>query len=335
MKLKVIFSALALVTFFFFSCQRNEGQQAPVTAVQGEIEAAADQDNQRNHGFILRDPAVWFLTIANDTGSESDVARSVMELALGESVTVGELRRATWEGTIHNFREIRRGDGTEGLAWATQVVEGGALAVVIDENANMFSSARIIDAIGTTIPRGRLVVYFPETEHDGFVEIRTFQPRPAPHSIITTFVRTSSISTRVSDVQSSILLHTARPLGTEGTAGARRTILLEEAIRSFPDSVFVADIQELLTPAVLPLPLTEPVELRYMYVSVDNNVNVRVRPDLAAGNIIGSVSRADLLIASERTVDDFVIDGYIARWYRITHPLEGWIFGAFIEIAAN
>ena len=45
-----------------------------------------------------------------------------------------------------NFREIRRGDGTEGFAWATQVVEGGALAVVIDENANMFSSARIIDA---------------------------------------------------------------------------------------------------------------------------------------------------------------------------------------------
>ena len=72
-----------------------------------------------------------------------------------------------------------------------------------------------------------------------------------------------------------------------------------------------------------------------MYVSVDNNVNVRARPDIAAGNIIGSVSRADVLIASERTVDDFAVDGYRAHWYRITHPLEGWIFGAFIEIAAN
>ena len=332
--MKKVILITGIISLFFFSCQRNEGRQAaaiPPQVEQGEAAAAAEEAAHRfNHGYALRVNTAFY-TLENDTGSESDRTRWAASLPLGERLTVIEPRRLTFagDGVVYNFLKVRRDvGGAEGFVFAAHVAQGGDLAVIVDERANLFTSPRPIDVTGNIIPRQTVAVSFPETEHDGFVRISAFDPAARVNR--QGYVRTASISRRASDVQSSILLQTARPLGETGAEGTRRTALLEGALFGYPDSVFIAEIQDLLNPNAVVILDTENVSRPFMDITEDN-VNVRDLPDQIAGRVIGRLYRGDYVIAHERTVDEFTVGGQRSRWYRIVDPYEGWVFGAFLE----
>jgi uncharacterized protein YgiM (DUF1202 family) len=229
---------------------------------------------------------------------------------------------------VYNFTEVRTRDGKEGLAFTSQVVVGGRLAVVVAEKAGLFRSARTLDTLGTTLPQKTLVVVFPETENEGFIEIRTNTQATGP---IQHYMRVNTLSERDADVQSAILLQTAEALGSTARDKARREEMLIAALEDYPTSVFSAEIAALVTPpttAAVSVP-TEPVSDSRMFVN-DTNVNVRDVPDTVTGKVTGQLNTGDEVTVDLQTVNTTTIDGYSAPWYHITKPREGWVFGQFL-----
>ena len=325
MKKTMVVSVLAIIALLSFACRKNEGTQAPAGTISGEDGAAAS--GLQNYGYILRLNAS-FCTLADDTGSESDKVKWAASMALGDRVSTGEIRRLTYEGdgTVYDFIKVRRDDGSEGFAFAAQVVAGGQLAVVVDEKANLFKSPKAVDVTGTLIPPKTMVVYYPETESGGFVEIKGYDVSIRQGS----YVRLSSISRKDSDIQSSILLQTAMPLKDTGAEKIKKDALLETALLDYPDSAFYAEIMALANPNIASVIKTESASRSSMSV-IDNNVNVRTLPDTVAGRVTGSLNFGDEVTVSEQTAAESVIDGQRARWYRIVEPVEGWVFGAFLD----
>jgi hypothetical protein len=173
------------------------------------------------------------------------------------------------------------------------------------------------------------LLIFPETERDGFVEIKAYDPE-AQANRQKYFIRTASFSRKNSDIQSSIFLQTALPLKNEGKEKNRKEDLLRSALLDYPDSVFNADIQSLVNQNTSVIIKTETPGRSVMMVN-DNNVNVRDLPDAVAGKVIGQLKLDDEVRVKEQTVSTYTISGETASWYRITEPLEGWVFGIYLE----
>jgi hypothetical protein len=321
-----------LTVCLFFSCQKKEEKQVPAdeTALAEFIpDEIIDVRHIGATGYALRINTSYY-ELENSTGNETDKTKWVDSMALGEKVTTGIARRATFagDGKVYNFIEVRREDGREGLAFATQIAEGGNIAVVIDEKANLYKSPKPIDVTGTILSRKTIVVYYPETENDGYVEIKAYDP--AAQTNRQNFIRMSSLSRKDIDVQSSILLQTALTLKNEGSEKNRRDALLDSALLYYPNSEFYAEIQTLVNPNTEVVIKTEKSSRYYMVVN-DDRVNVRDLPDTITGKIIGQLNEDDEVVVSEQTSATYTIEGRSARWYHIMEPYNGWVFGIYLD----
>jgi hypothetical protein len=316
-----------IVGLLFFSCNKEKSRTGG--EVPGETDAvlsAADAGSGGwNEGYILRVNAS-LMVLETDTGSESDKTKWQASMALGERVSVGGVRRATYDGRAYDFPVVRRDDGREGLAFPSQIAEGGRLAVVVDEKANLFRTPKTLDVTGNVLPRKTVAVLFPETERDGFVEIKAYDPTLGG---IRNYVRTGALSERDADIQSAILLLTAETFKNEGSEKIRRDVLLDSALTDYPNSVFIADIIALSAPNTAAAIETEPAETVSMFI-IDTNVNVRDIPDTVAGKVVGRLNTGEEVTINLQTVNTTTIDGYSARWYHITRPIIGWVFGRYL-----
>ena len=247
---KRLLLALVFGVFLLFSCNKKEQSQVSQPEIYEEFEPA-DVSGIVNRGYVLRVNS-GLLAIDDDTGEETNKTRWVESMSLGETILTGETRRATFssDGVVYDFIEIKRENGKEGYAFAMQVAVGGQLAVVIDEKANLYRSPKVVDVSGTILSRRTVVVYYPEAENGGFVEVRAYDPeRQAYIRTDNNYIRYTSISETEADVQSAILLQTALPLRESNSAEkTRRDALLESALQFYPDSEFYMEILELVHP---------------------------------------------------------------------------------------
>ena len=236
-------SIIAIIVSLLISCQKNEGGQSSKDTVSGKSSNPPVNAITGKYGYAMRVNASFY-TLEKDSGSESDKTKWAASLALGEKVSVGKIRRATFsDGKIYDFIEIRRDDGTKGLAFTSHIAESGNLAVVIDEKANLYKSPKAVDVTGLILARKTIVVFFPETERDSFIEIKCYDP--ATQASRQNYIRFASLSVKESDIQSSILLQTAGPLKNDGAEKIRKDALLETALSTYPDSAFFDEIQAL------------------------------------------------------------------------------------------
>jgi hypothetical protein len=244
---------LALLALLTFSCQKKDG-----TKPQAESGHQAVVKSAENYGYALRVNASFY-TLESNTGDKADKTKWAASMALGERVIVGKTRQATFagDGKVYDFIEVRRDTGGEGLAFASQVADGGSLAVVTDEKAILFKSAKAIDATSIILPRKTVVVCFPNTESGGYIEIKAYDPESQAYR--QNFIRTSSLSRNDADVQSTILLQTALTLKNEGPEKIRRETLLEAALLDYPNSAFSADIHALVNPNTSGVIITDTV----------------------------------------------------------------------------
>jgi len=244
MKNKFLILALIISVALVFSCQKKEEAQAAQDEgfIEQIYESTTTVSSIRNRGFVLPISSSIYAIDGEDDGTEATKARWSANMTLGENILIGEPRRLTWtDGRLLNFIEIRRETGAEGFALASQVVEGGRLAVVTDERANLYTSPRTVDVSSTLMSRMAVVVYFPESENNGFVEIRGWDHvRERYVDPNNSFIRLNAISTDNSDIQSIILLHTA--LSLPANQAVRREALLESAILDYPESIFNFEI---------------------------------------------------------------------------------------------
>ena len=266
MKKKILLLALAVSVLLVFSCSKKEeaktasddfsedGERVAWEVPSGDYQPV---NQSMDYGFVLVVNSGFYVISGEDTKDETTKTRWSTQMSLGERVFTGETRRMIFEteNRVYSFIEIRRDDGSHGYALATHIAVGGQIAVVVDERANLFRTPRSVDVTGTILSRRTIVICYPETERDGFVEVRGYdQERRAFVSSNICNVRVSALSRRDSDIQSAILLQTA--LSLRDNERVRREALLEMAISDFPDSVFSAEIYEIVNPP--PPVVTEP-----------------------------------------------------------------------------
>jgi hypothetical protein len=332
-KYALFFSAIISGVFLLAAgCSKNEPPLRITAAAEADTVKAPETPAAAGHAYPLR-VGMWLYTIDTDdtdknTEAPADVTRAAEPVPLGEELILitAEPRKATnpYDSKVYDYLRVRRDTGKEGLIFANQLTVGSELAVVADEKAYLYRSAKSVDASDYILPRGIVLGAFLETEKDGFIRIEAYDPVNQAYRR-NLFIKTAALSYRKQDVQSSILLQTAEALDPE-TEKNRRAALLDSALYDYPDSIFAVDIQALAGSGST----VQTREINAQFIVSDDDVNVRENPDVSSA-VVTQLFYETGVYAVEETVDEFTIDGQRARWYRIVQPVEGWVFGAWLE----
>jgi len=249
MKKQIVLLALTAVIMLFFSCKKTEGAAAPQMRATEEIQSVTmtTESSVKKTGYALRVNTGMYAIDGEDKGDSSTKTKWIASISLGENVTTGKTRRMTYNNREYDFIEVRRDDKNEGFALVSQIAVGGVLVVVIDEKANLFKSPKTVDVTNTIVARKTVLVYFPETENAGFVEVKGVDCES--NNIIPEgrYMRLNTLSRNNSNIQSSILLQTAQTL-TNANQTVAREALLRSAIEDYPDSVFFDEINNIMNP---------------------------------------------------------------------------------------
>jgi hypothetical protein len=352
--MKKLFLLYSLLCLIFVSCSKTDQRasgtdedqtsQPEASGTVSEVTEVVDEPTAvPEYGYILRINSGLY-EFETDTGEQTDVTKWIASIPLGKKVEVlAPARKATFHGdkTVNDFVKVRWDTGRdmrEGYVFALQIAIGAELAVVTSEKANIFRGPNTLDVTSNILAYKTVLGYYPDTERDKFVEFKAYDPgRRAYYS---NYIQISSLSSKESDIQASILLQSAQALDAKETV--RREVILNAALSDYPDSFFATEIRELLYPgsttpaAGVPITGNPPPAAalqtmtsseQFLYVN-DNNVNVRENPN---GNVVQQLSKGDEVTISEETVNTYTINNQTSKWYRITEPVEGWVFGAFLQ----
>jgi len=255
MKKKLIIILLIISVIFFNSCKKEEKPENDFTDhfIEGEYDynSSGSASSATAQGFCLFTNAGFYIMSGDDTGDETTKTKWSASIALGERLLIGNTRRMLLESDnrVYDFTEVRRlSNNTEGYALAWQIAAAGELAVIIGENVNLYRTARIVDVSGTVLTRRSVIVYYPESETDGFVQIRGYDiGRRQYIAENNNYIRNDTFSRRDSDIQSAILLQTALTLTAERQA-SQREALLKSALEYYSDSIFYDEVFETAFP---------------------------------------------------------------------------------------
>jgi len=244
---------LIMSIVLFYSCKKNDKPQAAVERVHEERTSSA-VPRISNPGYSLQTTTTFFVFSDEDKGDETTVVKWGGNMTLGEKVLTGKTRKmiSAFDKKPYDFIEISRDAGNgyvDGFAYAWQIAEGGQLAVVSDKNANLYKTPKIVDVTGTVLSRKTVVVYYPETQTGGFVEVRGYDfDRKDYVNKNTCHIQFNKLSVRDADIQSAILLHTANGLAADPKQKERREALLQSALEYYSDSVFYDEIFNITFP---------------------------------------------------------------------------------------
>jgi hypothetical protein len=243
MKKQIILFTLIAVVMLFFSCKKTGDSSASQTGFIDEPIHTAPVSSITKPGFALRVNTGFYVLDGEDSGDASTKTKWSAYLSLGESVLTGQTRRMTFNNTVYDFIEVQRDTNSEGYALKNQIAVGGRLGVVVEEKAVLYDSPKLVSPTNATISRRTVLVYYPETEKDGFVEVQGIEGEGSNFLIPKDrYMSRLSISESNSDIQASILLQTAKTM-TNANQTVARDAILKSALDNFSDSTFVYEIQ--------------------------------------------------------------------------------------------
>ena len=319
-----------LGVFFILSCQKSpapssqgtvEGTRAPTPSVPSLPTVTGGRN-----GHALR-VNTGFYTINNDTGADTDAAEYKAGMPLGERFQIlSEPRKAVYQNNTYDFVKVRR-DADEGYVIASNA-GAGDLGVVVEDNARVYRTPKNVDVTNSILSRKTIVVYQPQSEVDGFVEFKAYDPELRT-TFSSNFIRLSVLSIARQDIESSILLQTAQSLDPTRDKN-RIEALLESAILDYPYSAFSEEIKDILNPNTSVSIQTRPSSFSQMFINSDN-VNVRNLPDAVAGQVVTRLDEGTQVTVDQETAETFTIQGVSARWFHITYPAQGWVFGEWLS----
>lgn len=343
-KKAVWLSALVLIAV---SCFNKKETPAPIVSpetVKKEITAPspdkAKKDVFDSYGYVIRfEGALYSITQEKD---KNPVSKWKVNLDYGEKLAVHvEPVKAPLpdEKADSTFFKAQRENGIEGYILEQQIAIGGQLAAVTEkEGAILFTSPKNIGAWTEILPYGTVFAYTPESAKDGFFEItahnfdkKAYYPYSYKERYPSIYIKSGAISTKTDDIQSAVILRTAKNVKN----AAQKSALLKSALNDYPDSVFAADINALLNPLPELFDIEEWAYSRGADIISDNgdNINVRDKPGVTGSNITGSLQDGYNCYFSAKTKSKDTVNGKSDYWYRKTgvDGIDGWVFGAYIR----
>jgi len=226
--------AAALCTaLILLSCQQKQDHTGPQPIVA----------DARSAIVIVADLAMWrldggSLTAANET------------IPIGEKVAVeGQSQKFTVSGRERDYLHVKRDSGSEGWVRADQVVSRAILAVIAEDEAVIYSGEADSAATTESIPRMTVVAIHTQSAGMPFIRVTGFDPS-ARIMLRGVILRNEGVSARPADVQGAILLQ----LAAASKSKRQQKAFLTSAIKDYPDSFFIEDLQSALQALTAPSP---------------------------------------------------------------------------------
>ena len=269
-----------------------------------------------------------------ETTGETRQFESAFTLPLGEPITrIGDAFPGVTPFGDRTLVKIRNSVGDEAYALERYVVAGARLAIVVDDQAVLYTRPNLVSPTDDIIPRGSMIALHPDGAEGDFANVTTYDHATGtPYFDL--YIKADDISEEEIDVQSGLLLFVAQ----ETSAEVAKRELLENA-ESLGQSAFVDDVRRELAvlrgedpSAALPQDL---VDLAIEEFGFDGVINANATtvyryPQKRPEYVETTLDAEALVTVTERTVEAFEVDGETSNWFRITQP-AGWVFGAYID----
>jgi hypothetical protein len=319
---RVIFASLALIALIFLpSCGKGKSGSNPKTIVDGIIEGvegiAVPVAGGKAAYVIRTGAAFWSLADGKLKWEES--------LQLGTELSVtGPAVKASSEGKEYSVLPVKLDTGKDGYVIDSQIGEGDSLAVVTTDLAILYKQPKDAAMSSIILPKMNVIVVTNDPANPEFLKFAGYHSETYAR-YDQYYVLASDVSVVPDDVNTALLLDAARSMKKK----EQRQKLVGTIASKYPTSVFTSVVQEYriaLDPASMG---TEPVGSAYTIKSVGI---VRDIPSVF-GAEVKRLKAGDEADVAEWTTESFTIGEDSARWFKISSPVEGWIFGAALEPA--
>jgi hypothetical protein len=163
--------------------------------------------------------------------------------------------------------------------------------------------------------RGDLLIFDPDNKFNVLYA-------PAYGLRVNNAVNSNQISFDSDDIETGKLL--AKVKAARGVE--REQELLRSAAEKYPDSVLISLINEMLNPGD-----RKTESLVALFSTVSEETLVYVKPDLLSSAVVAHLEPYTDVRTIERTIKQESTRDGSSRWYHISEPVNGWIFGLSIE----
>jgi hypothetical protein len=319
---RIILACLALIAFIVLpSCGKGKSGSDAKAVVEGLVEGVQGIAGPVAGGkaaYVIRTGAAfWSLADGKLKWEES--------LQLGTEISVtGPAVKASSEGKEYSVLPVKLDTGKDGYIIDSQIGEGDSLAVVTSDLATLYKQPKDTAIMSVILPKMNVVVVTNDSANPEFLKFAGIHSESYAR-YDQYYVLASDVSTAVDDVNTALLLDAARSMKKK----EQRQKLVGTITSKYPASVFTGVVQEYqiaLDPASMG---TEAVGSAY--TSKGAGI-VRDIPSVF-GAEVKRLKAGDAADVAEWTTESFTIGEDTARWFRISSPVEGWIFGAALEPA--
>jgi hypothetical protein len=230
--------AAALCTALtLLSCQQKQDHTGPQAIVADAKSAIVIVDD---------------LPLYNLAGSTLTAAKET--IPIGEKVAIaGPSQKITQSGKEREYLHIKRDSGADGWVRADQVESRAILAVIATDDAVIYSAEANSAATTESIPRMTIVVIHTESAGMPFIHVTCYD-QSAKIMLRNVFLRNEGVSAKPADVQAAILLQ----LAAGSKSPKQQKAFLTSAIKDYPDSFFMTDLQGALDALTAPAPVPAP-----------------------------------------------------------------------------
>lgn len=240
-----------------------------------------------------------------------------------------------YDGSNYRIAPAQLADGRNVFISIWYLMPGQRKAVVTaPKTAVIYDGLKPADITSYTIPRGTIIAVVnsePGSDRQQFVAYQVAQPIGKKVSFglwEKYYIESSYVSTNQNDFDMMETIEKIKKLDKGLWATA-----IENAIKSYGDSVFVSDAQALLSGEGVDGSGSRPTEdASFSGIITEADVNVRDEPNEKLENVIGKLDKGQVVQIRSQTTDTYTISGQKSRWYYVEGGgIAGWIFGYFIE----
>ncbi|MBP7096333.1 MAG: SH3 domain-containing protein [Spirochaetia bacterium] len=324
MKRTTIIPSLLVLALFAASCG-GSGQEAPAAVApdqDGSAQAAAPSMKKGDQTAFVLYQGLGFW--AEQDGKPV----YIKSLDLTDRLTIhGKTADLTGSsGKALEYTAATDAKGDEGWIRLPYVGVGDRLGVIVAAETFIYTEPKKTKIGKQLLKAGALVVIDDSGSADGFLKIDSMLlPEEIPLDDV--YVPSDTVSVDSGDIAAIQLLTLAkarRASGKEIDVKAADAFL-SDAVMEASNPAIVAIVDE--ARGIVNVPTSS---ASGTMVSKADKVNVRRTP-VVGSEVVGQLAAAQEVALAERTLEETVIDGVSAPWYRITAPFEGWVFGGFLE----
>lgn len=292
--------------------------------------AAAPKGSSNTQSFILREGAdFWTL--------KGDKMEWVEKLSLGQTIdTNGATAKGKYKDQEYSLVKVELDTGKSGYVIDFYVAKDAIMGVVTSDLATLYSDARDAAVLQTILPVGNIVALWPVSGKPDFYKIAGWE-EVKNYSFKDKFVGASDVSIEDRDINVALLL--------KAMAGMKKPEQKKKILNTidakYANSAFAAQVEkarqaidnpqpEAAAPAPSALQTTKAVQ----YWVATDALNIRKDPSTSA-EVVAVLAKGDSCTTSEYSNDAVAVGDKSGRWYKTAKPAVGWVFGAFLQAAAQ